>query len=85
MVEANISQWMSTVTGLPCSSACVVPHDDAAQLLTIRHLQRWRDLSSVLCAVSKRGVATGQAAGMADVFAWLQKDSMSVDTKPHLF
>jgi len=36
-------------------------------------------------AVSKRGMASGHAAGMADVFAWLQKDSMSKDTKPQFF
>ncbi len=36
-------------------------------------------------AVSKRGMASGHAAGMADVFAWLQRDSMSKDTKPQFF
>ena len=36
-------------------------------------------------AVSKRGLASGHAAGMADVFAWLKKDGPQKDIKPQLF
>ena len=38
-----------------------------------------------LRAVSKRGLASGHAAGMADVFAWLKKDGGIQDVKPQLF